>query len=94
MAALSLASAWACLTADEPAASFPRRPPDLAPCPATDPATQAPRVFPNETSCLRLIRALAIETHEEWIAATRYLSMAVLKEHRKELQLRGNTVAA
>ena len=56
--------------------------------------TQVVRVFPNETSCLRLIRALAIETHEEWIEATRYLNMAVLKEHRKELQLRGDTVAA
>jgi len=23
------------------------------------------RIFPNETSCLRLIRALAVETHED-----------------------------
>ena len=25
------------------------------------------RIFPNEESCLRLIRALAVEIHEDWI---------------------------
>lgn len=43
------------------------------------------RIFPNEESCLRLIRALATETHENWIEATRYLNMDLLKEHRKEM---------
>jgi putative transposase len=43
------------------------------------------RIFPNEESCLRLIRALATETHENWIEAMRYLNMDLLKEHRKEL---------
>ena len=43
------------------------------------------RIFPNEDSCLRLIRALATETHENWIEATRYLNMDLLKEHRKEM---------
>ena len=43
------------------------------------------RIFPNEESCLRLIRALATETHENWIEATRYLNMELLKEHRKEM---------
>jgi putative transposase len=42
------------------------------------------RIFPNEESCLRLVRALATETHENWIEATRYLNMDLLKEHRKE----------
>jgi putative transposase len=42
------------------------------------------RIFPNEASCLRLTRALAIETHEDWLEATRYLNMEHLKEHKKE----------
>jgi putative transposase len=45
------------------------------------------RIFPNAAACLRLIRALAVETHENWIEATRYLNMEYLKEHKKE-QLR------
>src|SRR4051794_20979482 len=45
------------------------------------------RIFPNTASCLRLVRALAVETHENWIEATRYLNMEYLKEHKKE-QLR------
>jgi len=36
-------------------------------------------------ACLRLIRALAIEMHENWIEATRYLNMEYQKEHKKEL---------
>jgi putative transposase len=47
--------------------------------------TRVVRIFPNAESCLRLVRALAIESHENWIEATRYLSMDLLKEHRKEL---------
>ena len=42
------------------------------------------RIFPNGASCLRLTRALAIETHEGWLEATRYLNMEHLKEHKKE----------
>jgi putative transposase len=42
------------------------------------------RIFPNVASCLRLIRTLAVEMHETWIEATRYLSMEYLKEHQKE----------
>jgi transposase-like protein len=42
------------------------------------------RIFPNADSCLRLVRALAIELHENWIEATRYLNMDLLKEHKKE----------
>jgi putative transposase len=33
------------------------------------------RIFPNAASCLRLVRALAAEIHEEWIEGTRYLNM-------------------
>jgi len=45
------------------------------------------RIFPNEESCLRLVRALAVEIHEEWMEATRYLNMDELKEHKKELNM-------
>ena len=47
--------------------------------------THVVRIFPNEASCLRLIRALAVEIHENWIEATRYLNMDALEEHKKEL---------
>ncbi len=43
------------------------------------------RIFPNAASCLRLVRALAAETHENWIEATRYLNMDILHEHKKDL---------
>jgi putative transposase len=42
------------------------------------------RIFPNTAACLRLIRALAVEMHENWLEATRYLNMEYLKEHKKE----------
>jgi putative transposase len=42
------------------------------------------RIFPNVDACLRLIRALAVEMHENWIEATRYLNMEYLKEQQKE----------
>lgn len=29
--------------------------------------TRVVRIFPNQDSCLRLIRALAVETHEGWL---------------------------
>ena len=45
--------------------------------------TRVVRIFPNEASCLRLIRALAAETHEDWLEANRYLNMELLKEHKK-----------
>jgi putative transposase len=47
--------------------------------------THVVRIFPNAESCLRLIRALAVETHENWLEAMRYLNMDHLKEHKKEL---------
>jgi putative transposase len=45
--------------------------------------TRVVRIFPNAASCLRLIRALAVETHEQWLEANRYLNMDLLKEQRK-----------
>ncbi len=49
--------------------------------------TRVVRIFPNKESCLRLIRALAVETHEGWIEEHRYLNMQLLTEHKRE-QLR------
>src|SRR5437667_8350134 len=46
--------------------------------------THVVRIFPNAESCLRLVRALAVETHENWLEATRYLNMQHLAEHKKE----------
>jgi transposase-like protein len=43
------------------------------------------RIFPNAEACLRLIRALAVEMHENWIEAIRYLNMEFLREHQKEM---------
>ena len=51
------------------------------------------RIFPNAASCLRLVRALAAEIHEDWIEATRYLNMELLEEHKRE-QLRRRAQAA
>jgi len=42
------------------------------------------RIFPNADSCLRLVRALAAEIHENWIEAMRYLNMDALAEQKKE----------
>lgn len=50
--------------------------------------THVVRIFPNAASCLRLVRALAVETHETWIEATRYLNMEVLKEQKKSSKVR------
>jgi transposase-like protein len=51
------------------------------------------RIFPNAASCLRLVRALAAEIHEDWIEGTRYLNMDLLEEHKRE-QLRRRALAA
>ncbi|MGY4412266.1 transposase-like protein [Bradyrhizobium sp. LB7.1] len=42
--------------------------------------TYVVRIFPNAESCLRLVRALTVERHEDH----RYLNMDLLKEHKKE----------
>jgi putative transposase len=45
--------------------------------------TRVVRIFPNGESCLRLVRALAVETHENWLEANRYLNMDDLREQKK-----------
>ena len=46
--------------------------------------THVVRIFPNAESCLRLIRALCVETHENWLEAHRYLNMDYQRELKKE----------
>ena len=46
--------------------------------------THVVRIFPNAESCLRLVRALCVETHENWLEAHRYLNMDFLRELKKE----------
>jgi len=46
--------------------------------------THVVRIFPNGESCLRLVRALCVETHENWLEAHRYLNMDYLRELKKE----------
>jgi putative transposase len=46
--------------------------------------THVVRIFPNAESCLRLLRALAVETHENWLESPRYLNMQHLTEDKKE----------
>jgi putative transposase len=46
--------------------------------------THVVRIFPGAESCLRLVRALAVEIHENWLEAIRYLNMEHLREHKKE----------
>lgn len=43
------------------------------------------RIFPDEASCLRLIRAIAAETHEEWMEGSRYLNMDLFKEQIRKV---------
>lgn len=45
--------------------------------------TYVVRIFPNSESCLRLVRALAVETNENWMEANRYINMDDLREHKK-----------
>jgi putative transposase len=42
------------------------------------------RIFPNAAACLRLIRALAVERHENWIEAMQYRNVEPLLEQKKE----------
>ena len=46
--------------------------------------TYVVRVFPNSEACLRLVRALAAEQHEEWQEGHRYMTMQLLVELKKE----------
>jgi len=55
--------------------------------------THIVRIFPDQPACLRLIRALAVETHEGWLESHRYLNMAFLRETKKARMLKLNCVA-
>lgn len=44
--------------------------------------TYVVRIFPNTESCLRLVRALAVETHENWMEANRYINMTTCESTR------------
>jgi transposase-like protein len=46
--------------------------------------TRVVRIFPNQESCLQLIRALTVETHEGWLEEHRYLNMALLAGQKEE----------
>lgn len=45
--------------------------------------SQVVRIFPSEESCLRLVRALCVERHEDWLEENRYLDMSHLKKQLK-----------
>jgi putative transposase len=45
--------------------------------------TRVVRIFPNTASCLRLVRAILIEIHEEWIEQP-YLNINVFKKIKEE----------
>jgi len=55
--------------------------------------THVVRIFPNQAACLRLVRALAVETHEGWLEAHRYLNMDYLRETKKARMLQLNEAA-
>ena len=44
------------------------------------------RIFPDEESCLRLVRAVAAEQHEEWMEGSRYLNAELLREQIKPMK--------
>ena len=44
------------------------------------------RIFPDEASCLRLVRAVAAKQHEEWMEGSRYLNAALLREQIKPMK--------
>src|SRR5262249_4868204 len=46
--------------------------------------THVVRIFPNAESCLRLVRALAVETHENWLEQHRYLNMDDLQSTKRK----------
>jgi transposase-like protein len=50
--------------------------------------TRVVRIFPDEASCLRLVRAVAAEQHEEWMEGSRYLNTDLLREQIKPMKER------
>jgi len=68
-------SAWTRASTPSPDAPLPS--------PSPTPHTPALSIFPNTDACLRLVRALAVETRENWLEAHRYLNMNDLRELKK-----------
>lgn len=48
--------------------------------------TEVIRIFPNSESCLRLVRALMVEIHEDWLEAQSYLNMILLEKNLKVIE--------
>ncbi len=46
--------------------------------------TRVVRIFPNEASCPRLVRALAVEQHASWQEDSRYINITLLNEMKRE----------
>jgi len=46
------------------------------------------RIFPDEASCQRLVRAVAAEQHEAWMEGSRYLNTDLLREQIKPMKER------
>ena len=46
--------------------------------------TRVAVIFPNEDSALRLITAILVEIHEDWIVSPRYLNMELLLKNDKK----------
>jgi transposase-like protein len=44
------------------------------------------RIFPDEASCMRLIRAVAAEQHEEWLEGSRYVNLEPLREQASAMK--------
>jgi len=44
------------------------------------------RIFPDEPSCLRLVRAVAAEQHEEWLEGSRYVNVEPLREQAQPMK--------
>jgi putative transposase len=51
------------------------------------------RIFPDEASCLRLVRAVAAEQHEEWMEGSRYLNTDLLREQIKPMETKMSMAA-
>ncbi|OWV82247.1 hypothetical protein ATY77_03145 [Rhizobium sp. R634] len=50
--------------------------------------TYVVRIFPNAESCLRLVRAVTVETYENWMEANRYINMDDLLIERSKFHYR------
>lgn len=55
--------------------------------------TRVASLFPNSDSCLRLVSAILLETHEQWITGRTYLDMNLLIHHNttKEVPTQSTT---